>query len=203
MTDIELWKSVPDRFKWVFNKLEIASRTGLVCGLREIPVPEEGDYVVRPVYNLSGMGLDAQLMHLTPETTEYNVPTGHFWCERIGGTHKSVDYKARKPSLVVIGSHSHSMWKWSVWEKVGLSEAPPIPRFLDEVSLEYPIINVEYIDNIPIEVHLRGNPDFKECETVVIPVWEQDSTIPPEGFTFVQDPETVGKYFHRRGFFKK
>jgi hypothetical protein len=201
MTDIQIWNQIPQDKKWVFNKLEVALRAGLVCGLREIPVPQEGEYVVRPVYNLSGMGLDAKVMHLTPETTEYEVPTGHFWCEKLVGIHKSVDYKSRKPVLAVRGSHTQAMWKWSVWEKISLGEAPPLPRFLDDLSLEYPLINVEYIGNIPIEVHLRGNPDFKDGQSVLVPVWEGDSTVPPKGFTFVSSPEVVGKYIYRKGFF--
>jgi hypothetical protein len=62
---------------------------------------------------------------------------------------------------------------------------------------EYKTINVEFIEDKIIEVHLRGNPDLKHKREVFYPVWDENVKI-PEGFMFVED-----NYYKRKGFIVK
>lgn len=179
-TDEEAWVGCHPLHRWVFNKLEVAKRDHkIACNPREIPVPREGWYVVRPIYNLSGMGIGAEKMYLTPETTERDVYLGYFWAEYIEGRHLSVDYRGITPILTVEGFKDiDTMYRWDKWRRIDNSEAPPLPKWLEDVAVYYPVINVEYIDGKVIEVHLRGNPDFQSDDVKeVIPVWEGNKIV--------------------------
>lgn len=190
ITDEEAWQSVPFNHKWVFNKLTIAQLSGINANLREIPVPKESTYIIRPIYNLSGMGLGAKEVYLIPESTERKTPLGFFWSEKIEGTHLSVDYKGIKPILTVKGTYS-TLNYWDKWERVDNSLAPKLPKWLEDVSVYYPVVNVEYIDGRAIEVHLRANPDFKDNNyKEMIPVWDGDKKI-KDGYIFCEDKESV------------
>ena len=52
----ELWLKYPQYHKW-WNKLYLAQAMGYSCGPGAVPIPETREYVIRPVYNLAGMGL--------------------------------------------------------------------------------------------------------------------------------------------------
>jgi hypothetical protein len=50
-------------------------------------------------------------------------------------------------------------------------------------------INVEYIGDRAIEVHLRYNDDFANHDAdEIIPVWRGDSMITPEGWAWYHSP---------------
>lgn len=189
--DEEIWGDIPKEDKWVFNKLDVALKGGIKCGLREIKVPYPGHYIIRPIYNLSGMGYEASKTYLTPAITEALVPPGYFWSEELKGKHISVDYTDGEVSLVVEGfKGNYTLQYWDKWVKLKNNKAPTPPSFLEPIIKKYKHVNIEFIGGKVIEVHLRENPDFKGHNYgVLIPVWDDKEFNVPEGYSFIKNEE--------------
>ena len=60
-----------------FNKLEVGMRAGWVCGPCGEAVPQDGEYIIRPVMNVHGMGRGAWAEHL--EEGDFHAAPGYFW----------------------------------------------------------------------------------------------------------------------------
>ena len=93
--DIEAWSLYPQH-RWLFNKLDVALRLGYDAAPVVVPVTQSGKYVVRPIYNLYGMGIWATVEELHPDLlfSDHAVgKPGTFWCEYFEGDHLSVDYR--------------------------------------------------------------------------------------------------------------
>ena len=54
-------------------------------------------------------------------------------------------------------------------------------------------LNVEYIGGKAIEIHFRNNVDFEDNIKEFIPVWENQDTTPPEGYTYREYPDMHGR----------
>jgi len=207
-TDEEAWADVDHNHRWVFNKLEVAKRLGYNCDPSGIP-PRVKDYIVRPIMkpimNLEGMGLGA--------TFGGDVPAGYFWCERFHGRHLSVDYTVNSPTLCVEGTRKEGnpIWRWDWWTKVGVENAPSLPALFHKIGMFYDHINVEYIGNKVVEIHLRPNPDFANHSnyTSLKPVWEDEQDMDIEDLKkiynakeFIHDQVNI-KGIKRIGFLAK
>ena len=185
---------------WIYNKLQISRKLGYNCGPIGAPVPWPGEYIIRPVMNFLGMGRNARKIDLNPtDLTENYAHPGEFWCEYFTGEHISVDFVHKKPVLVVTGEKESTKSsieesRWTIWRKIDRVVA--FPPFLEQISEEYPTINVEMIGGNVIEVHLRGNPDFVWGNTVAIPVYDDEELHPPEGFTYIESPDYTRKGFY-------
>lgn len=167
------WNKYPQHHKW-FNKLYVAEQMGYRCGPCGVAPSEPGKYVVRPIYNLSGMGLGASVK--TIKAGDYSeVPPGYFWCEYFTGSHYSATYKFNHDekgtwemqSCWVGYTQEDALYKFDKW--IRSSYAPPVPRIFNELS-DVQYINVEFIADNPIEVHLRKSPDPDYDE--LIPAWK-------------------------------
>lgn len=70
------------------------------------------------------------------------------------------------------------------WERI--YKYKPLPRPFREINV--PVINVEYIGNKVIEIHLRDTPDPQYQQ--LIPVWEDSAfdveQMKLEGYSFVR-----------------
>lgn len=186
-TDEEAWRGCHEEDKWVFNKLEVARRFGMTCGLREEPIPENiNKVVVRPIYNLSGMGLGAAIKdRWEGEATEEQCPLGFFWAEYLDGDIYSVDYmdstEDYRYHIAVIGERDGLLFK--SWRTCFI-HFDTASNAID-LRERYKTVNVEYINGLPIEIHLRPNPDLKHFRNKggkkLIPVFA------PEG-EFISDP---------------
>lgn len=188
--DLDVWESVEPGNLWLFNKLQVSKYLGYTCGPAGIPVPEPAEYVVRPCINLLGMGRGSEIKWLENETEDV-VPDGYFWCERFEGRHISVDYTDREPILAVEGHRvdNDNLSRWDVWTKINPLEAPEYPRICDQIVGYRPHVNVEFIGDKVIEIHLRHNPDWLGMSSDVIalePVYNPDLKDHPE---FVPKPE--------------
>lgn len=171
MDDAGAWQRFPDNRKW-FNKLYVNSLVGNRCGPCGVAPERSGEYIVRPIYNLSGMSADAEKKFINSgDATQ--VPPGYFWCEWFEGVHYSATYTW----IDKVGWQLKSCWqaekdllKFTRWIRSGY--APGIPRALDELA-DLPLINAEFIGQRLIEVHLRdtSDPDYNE----IVPVWQNDS----------------------------
>lgn len=205
-SDEEAWMKYPFHREW-FNKLWVSEKFGYSCGPAGIEVPKSGTYVVRPIYNLYGMGASASFQYLTKEDKDSLTP-GHFWCEMFEGDHLSVELKWDKthwsPHSIFQGHHANDreLFRFSKWSKVERDVI--IPTLLNKLW-DCGSINVEMIGDKIIEVHLRGSPDPIEYEEF-IPIWSDtpDDVVTKyrDTHTFVKSHDHVfGTSVSRLGFF--
>ena len=180
------WSSIHPQDLWVYNKLQVSRVLGYECGPVGLAVPRPDFYIVRPCINFMGMGRYARIEYLEGDTE--HIHPAEFWCEVFEGEHISVDYYKGQQELTVKGVRDPQdpLYKWKKWYKV--DRVIPLPKLLQ--NLDYNWINCEFIGNKLIEIHLRGNPDFRYNNDSVIPVWEGDSVN-----TYIEDND-----YHRLGF---
>ena len=211
MQDHDAWQIYPKHRNW-FNKLWVADTLGYFCGPCGFAPSRTIMAVVRPIYNLSGMGVGADVKMLE-ENDERSVPPGYFWVERFEGPHISATYKFHsgvtaiwEPLSVWQGHRSDGapLYKFNKWTRLPLKDAPPIPSELNEL-FDVKVINVEFIGNKIIDVHLRDTPDPDYDE--IIPVWEGEDfsfDIYSE-YEFKRDPDDGDGFLpqKRLGFFVK
>lgn len=173
LTDTEAYQAYPNHRKW-FNRLWLSEQLGYVCGPHGIAPPSTGWYIVKPIYNLYGMGAGAKIKYIS----QYDVdacPPGYFWCETFEGEHLSIDYSytplwgqhyARR---VVCGEKFLSnKLMFKQWIRTSAVETG-LPSLFDELYA-IPAFNVEMIGGKIIEVHLRpsNDPFYK----VSIPIYD-------------------------------
>ena len=191
-TDKDVWVTTEINDLWLFDKLILSRKLGHICGPAGVPVPNPGNYIVRPITNLEGMGIGASICYIQ-DTTDH-LPAGYFWCEIFKGRHISVDYNYGKPILSVEGFRNQDdpLYRFSKWVKVNQLYHIPL-----EVSVlrKFEYSNIEFIGNKIIEVHLRGNPDFSYNNNIAIPVWEDTIIEETDNLRFVSSPD-----YKRKGF---
>jgi len=182
--DYHVWDK-PDEYPlWVLDKLLLSKRLGYTCGPAGVPVPEPGEYIVRPCVNVRGMGEGAQIMHIERDTD--HLPAGTFWCKVFAGEHWSVDYLNNFLVKSVRGFRDDDapLWKWRRWE-LGV-KAFSLP---DWMKVSGPL-NVEFVDEKIIEVHFRHNPDFRWGNGVAVPVYDEPRPEKrPKDCWYVDDPD--------------
>ena len=83
--------------------------------------------------------------------------------------------------------------KWDKWVKVEDRDQQRLPSVIFPLINNYHTVNLEYIEDKLIEVHLRRNEDFDGDINEFIPVWEGEDTTPPEGYKFRQYPDVNGR----------
>ena len=170
MDDSEAWEAFPNKRKW-FNKLWLSSKLGYDCGPCGVAPTKSAYYVVRPIYNISGMGAGARVQWI--ESNDYTrVEPGYFWCEYFNGSQYSVTYENRNSKWEPINSwkafrNVKSLSKFDAWVRTDYS--PELPSLFNDL-FEIKRINVEFIEDKPIETHLRDSPDPNY--DILIPVWE-------------------------------
>jgi len=209
--DSDAWIAYPEH-RWVFNKLALALRLNYIAGPAGIAIPYEGDYIVRPTYNLSGMGVGARRMRLE-SGDNYSVRPGEFWCEFFEGPHITVDYAWQGNMLVPVFAAQGEvddveLFRFTKWQRI----VPPqlhIPGWIQEFE-NVPRINIEFIDGHIIEIHLRPGIDFPGDATEIVPIWS-DSTKDEHqqmfelGYHLQHDPDDADGHLpiKRTGFFYK
>ncbi len=171
--DFEAWEKYPHHHKW-FNKLYLAELMGYKCGPTGLAPDVTDHYIVRPIYNLSGMGVGSKVIKIEAGDAT-KVPPGYFWCEFIAGIQYSATYE-----------FVDGRWKSiSCWQ--GTNDINNLSRFVSWIRSTYKPkvssqfnelhdvgrINIEFIGDKPIEVHLRESPDPNYDE--LIPVWDDNS----------------------------
>lgn len=187
------WNQIHPSDLWVYNKLFLSRVLGYTCGPVGTTVPKPDFYIVRPSFNLLGMGRFARNEWLDNYTD--HLHPAEFWCEIFQGEHLSVDFYHQKSNLVVLGTKDvdDPYYKWKKWEKI--EKNIEFPKILTSLKGNYAWINCEFIGDNLIEVHFRRNPDFRYNNSVAIPVWEDEIY---QNMTFVENSD----YF-RKGFYIK
>ena len=108
------WKNPKTDDLWALDKLILSKKLGYNCGPAGIEVPKAGDYIVRPVLNVFGLGMGAKKMHLKKDTS--HLPIGTFWCQWFEGRHFTVDYNKGKQVRCVEGfKKPNTLTKWDKW----------------------------------------------------------------------------------------
>lgn len=206
MEDSDAYKWYPHLKHW-YNKLWLSEQLGYDCGPAGIAPTISGWYIVRPIMNLLGMGIGAKKIWID-EGDSTKVQPGYFWCEWFDGRQFSVTYE----------------WsgQWnpiSCWE--GIKDTDNLSKFYKWIEVEFFIqlssmfdalsdvekINVEFIEDKPIEVHLRTSPDPKYRE--IIPVWEgQEKMVDIHlhmGYSYISNHDDGGGFLElaRIGFLVK
>lgn len=172
--DEQAWVEYP-RHRWIFNKLELALRLGYNSAPAGVPVSHPGWYIVRPIYNLSGMGAGARRVWIENDTSRLLSP-GEFWCEEFRGLHYSIDYAwthhpyRPQPVFACQGvRNSNDLFRFESWHKIDVPNVE-LPVWFDQFA-SVSEFNVEFVGNKIIEVHLRASHDFPEDATTIVPVW--------------------------------
>ena len=196
--DTDVWPILDNEDLWIYDKCILSRKLGHLCGPSGIPVPVPNYYVVRPIVNLEGLGKGASIKYIHNETWN-DVPIGYFWQELFKGNQYSVDYEKGKLKRVTQGFKKiDTLVYFKSWKIV--DHVPQLPNCLNYFIHKYPNVNVEFINDKVIEVHLRGNPDFDDGAVEIIPVWEGSETKCPPGFIYVHDTTDE---LPRLGCFKK
>lgn len=208
--DYQAYSKYKHHRKW-FNKLYVSETFGYNCGPSGIAPTKDAEYVIRPIYNLSGMGVGARIEYIKAGDIT-KTPPGYFWCEFFEGVQYSVTYKFR--------NDTHAIWEpinsWCAYKsKEQLSRFhswkrtdyyPKVPQQLNDLS-DVGIINVEFIGDRPIEVHLRGSPDPNY--DMIIPIWaDNDKELDfysKLGYTYIESYEDADGFLDppRLGFMVK
>lgn len=174
MDDYKVWQEYP-AFRRLYNKLDLSLRLGYNAGPAGVPVPETGEYVIRPIINLSGMGATAYIQELQKDK-DHDVPPGYFWCERFYGRHVSVNYSWRKAELYPINAcegfnDGASLYRFNRWIKLDEIPEYQLPTWITD-TMSCCHINIEFIDGKIIEMHGRHGVDFPANAKELIPVWK-------------------------------
>jgi hypothetical protein len=169
-TERDVWEIISPEDIWVMDKLILSRTLGYICGPSGMDVPKPGWYIVRPCVNIRGLGLGAEKKWLDRDT--HHLPIGSFWCEWFEGRQYSVTYRWDEWSWIPVScwegiKDDENLSKFHKW--IRTDHYPPLGILFHELS-DLEMINVEYIEDKPIEVHLRTspNPDYNE----LIPVWK-------------------------------
>lgn len=172
--DCDAWSKYPHHHNW-FNKLFVAEQLGYSCGPCGFAPNRSDFYIVRPIYNLGGMGVGTSMVFIE-ENDFTKVPPGYFWCEILLGKQYSATYEFVhdtkpywKPISCWEGERSPGSFSRFVKWTRSLHYIPEVPRVFNVLS-DVKRINVEFKGNSPFEVHLRDSPD-PDYDTL-IPVWE-------------------------------
>lgn len=209
--DTQAWETYP-KYRWVFNKLEVAMQLGYECGPACVPVKKKGSYIIRPIYNLFGQGIGAKRQFLDPDLHTEDmilhkfVPPGYFWCEYLNGDHYSIDYKRENnrwvPFSAMIGTHENekNLVRFEVWEKVEIPNFT-LPDFLHEIDVEY--LNVESKNENPFEIHLRtGNDQIWDLPmgSKLYPSWDESDQIIRKNLKFSPNLHSDARYYAANGY---
>lgn len=199
--DFQAWNAFPQH-RWAFNKLTVALRLGYHAGPTGVPIQRKGRYIVRPTYNLYGMGIGARIVDLDPDVDRDDmialkyVPPGYFWCEYLEGDHYSIDFKRVNdrwmPFCSTIGVHrsEDNLVQFDSWEKIHVPDEFDLPEFIHTEITEPMYLNVETKGSKIFEIHLRsGNDHFWDYPigTIMYPVWDTDEPGRFSGLPFIEN----------------
>jgi hypothetical protein len=189
----EEWDIIHNEDLWVYNKLFLSRILGYNCGPPGVPVPKSDFYIVRPSFNLLGMGRFSRREWI--ENFTDSLHPSEFWCEIFEGDHISVDYCRKKPALTVKGYREPGspLYKWTKWEKI--ENFIEFPSVLDDLKGDYEWINCEFIGGNLIEVHFRRNPDFRYGNNVAIPIWNDQKVLNDGKYKYIEDSDYLRKGF--------
>lgn len=198
LEEFQCWNLYPQH-RWVFNKLQLALELGYCAGPVPVNPSEKGYYCIRPIYNLFGMGLNAEKQWLDDTDNQKIMDSYHpssFWCEWFDGPHYSIDYVWNNEWIPIHATqgynNSDDLTHFKRWDKID----PPditLPSIFNRLS-DVKFLNIEFKDSKIIEVHMRPanlTGDWQDIEdaTVIVPVWKNTTN------EFVNEHKKAGYKF--------
>lgn len=164
LVDAHAWARAGS-FRWVYNKLDIAISQGIPADLiGSAKNPVSFPVIVRPVYNLWGMGHMAQIINSQEELDRLDC-AGHFWTNYRSGRHFSWDIAVIDGEPVwVLGFYGNksSGMRFNYWARLFNQPANTSPeslvaeRWIRKHLKGYTgMVNIETIGAIIIECQLR------------------------------------------------
>lgn len=174
--DKDAWDAYP-KYQHLYNKLFVNKSAGVKCNLigasrgpRKFPV------IVRPVYNLFGMGHQARRVFFPADFEQLDL-SGHFWAEKINGAHYSWDLAIVGGRIAWaqtwIGKRHPSnepgmMSHWSTREASAGSERRVAAWVEENLEGFTGMINLETIGGMIIECHLRVGDVLYMCNSQLL-----------------------------------
>jgi hypothetical protein len=210
VTDQEAWAQYPTLHSY-FNKLWVSDMLGYKCGPVGIPIPEDGKYIVRPTYNLNGMSAGANVDYYYKGDLMIGS-LGYFWCEFFEGNQYSCDFEwdnAKREwvqGATYLGTKEEKdLSKFTSWKRVSKKlVAPGLASLITHVKR----INIEFIEDKPIEIHLRTSPDPMYDE--LVPIWNDTpkttvDKLHKDGYSYVESYDNANGFIQvaRLGFMVK
>jgi hypothetical protein len=165
--DVEAYARNPE-FSWVYDKLNLIKDQGIACA----PVgvnPTNYPVCIKPIINLFGLSRDAHYIENIDEYEDYLTderPSGQFWMPFINGNQYTIDLIFSKGKIIFM-----DVFQCIPSGRIfGLSEYHvhindyALPRtvieFLERKMRKYTgPMNIEVINDVVIEGHLRWNND--------------------------------------------
>lgn len=163
LLDRDAWDMYPD-YQHLYNKLYVSRTSGIRSNLIGASRgPYSYPVIVRPVYNLFGMGDGATRVSMPMEFEQLDC-SGYFWAENINGAHVSWDMALVKGDIKWMQTwigHKHSSMSPGVFSRWSTQEASPasernVEDWVSKNLQEFTgMVNLETIGGKVIECHLR------------------------------------------------
>lgn len=169
LNDIQAFIKYKD-YNYVYNKFNLTKKQNISCNIAGI-YPNETQYpiVMKPIINLFGMSRNVQIIENEDEYTKFLENTPHpssFWMPYYeANNHFTIDILFKKGEIIYSNTFQSSSTK-----EIGIFNKHEyiqdyvlnknISHFLEEYLGDYTgCVNIEVMDEIIIEIHLRFNGD--------------------------------------------
>lgn len=146
--------------RWVYNKLEIAEKQGLVCAPHGV-APDQFPVFSKPIYNLRNLGSGIKVLEDMEDYREH-CSSGHMWSELLIGDHVSTDLAVLNGKVVWlshtlgIASGRGTFDRWEINVSVPQQHEKRLVYFIELHLSDYTgMLNAEMIGGRIIEMHLR------------------------------------------------
>lgn len=147
--------------RWVYHKPLLYDALGVPHGLFP-DLPKAYPAIMKPIVNLYGLSRGVRLAHGPDDIAQ--CPE-RFWMPRLAGRHVSVDIEICADALLhgeAVEGISYQLGLFDYWER--LESADPWASWAHRIARTLGItggaLNVEFIGNTAIEVHLRRSDEF-------------------------------------------
>jgi hypothetical protein len=157
--DADAYRWYP-RYRWLFNKLNVAESQGLACAPHGVEPPHFPVFS-KPIFNLDGMAVGSRMLHDRADYLRHNQP-GHLWMTYLEGEHISsdlavVDGQVRwaRHALGVPGPRgTFDYWTIESQGRPGLEDS--LTQWIRTWLGDYTgMLNLETIGGFIIDAHLR------------------------------------------------
>ncbi len=148
------------KYRWVYNKLDVALSQKIICGPMGVD-PEKFPVFMKPIINLHGMGLGSKLLKTREEYENNRHFSGYFWMEFLEGEHLSHDIILQDGKIVftlTFKGHSLTEGMFDYWEIIEADEkiSAHVTDWVRQHLTDFSgCINIETINGKIIECHLR------------------------------------------------
>jgi hypothetical protein len=148
------------KHNWVYNKLLVAQSQNIPCG----PIgtePTEYPIIIKPITNMSGGGIGAFVCHTKEQYNKNKHLAGYFWSRYLLGQHYSVDLIILEGVIQLDVAFVGEKLQLGLFDYWYLSNTPIDTLYtlqqwvLTHIPHYTGCLNLEVIDNVIIEAHLR------------------------------------------------